>query len=83
MKNPKRTFINRLKALRRKHGWSQYRLAKEAGMSREYLARLELGQQDPTLGTMTKISKAFGVELVELLKAKSRNKDLVRGPISN
>ena len=68
MKNPKRIFISRLKALRRKTGWSQYRLAQESGISREYLARLELGLQDPTLGTMTKLAKALGVEVVDLLQ---------------
>ncbi len=74
MKNPKLIFISRLKALRQKTGWSQYRLAQESGLSREYLARLELGQQDPTLGTMTRIAKAFGIQVVELLMHETNKK---------
>ena len=41
MKNPKKTFIARLTALRRKQGLTQTALAKKAGISREYLVRLE------------------------------------------
>ncbi len=67
MKNPKKTFIARLKALRCKQGLTQTALAKQAGITREYLARLEKGMQDPTLGTMTKLAKALKVPVVELL----------------
>ncbi len=68
MKNPKKTFIARLKALRRKQGLTQTALAKKAGISREFLARLEIGQQDPTLGTLTTVAKALKVTVVELLQ---------------
>ena len=68
MKNPKKTFIARLKALRRKQGLTQTALAKKGSISREYLARLEIGQQDPTLGTMTKLAKALKVRVVALLQ---------------
>ena len=68
MKSPKKTFIARLKALRTKRGLTQTALAKQAGISREYLVRLEIGQQDPTLGTMTKLAKALKVPVVELLQ---------------
>ena len=68
MKNPKKTFIARLKALRRKQGLTQTALAKKAGITREYLSRLEKGVQDPTLGTMTKLAKALKVTVVKLLQ---------------
>jgi len=68
MKNPKKTFIARLKALRRQQGLTQTALAKKAGISREYLARLEKGVQDPTLGTMTKLAQALKLRVVELLQ---------------
>ncbi len=68
MKNPKKAFIARLKALRRKQGLTQTALAKKAGISREYLARLEIGKQDPTLATLTKLAKALKVKVVELLQ---------------
>ncbi len=68
MKNPKKTFIARLTALRRKQGLTQNALAKKAMISREYVARLEKGVQDPTLRTMTKLAKALKVTVVELLQ---------------
>ena len=42
---------------------SQADVAKASGVSREYIARLELGQQDPTLGTMRKLAKALRVKV--------------------
>jgi len=47
---------------------SQADLARASGVSREYIARLELGQQDPTLGTMQKLAKALKVKAGELLE---------------
>jgi len=47
---------------------SQADLAKASGMSREYIARLELGQQDPTLGTMRKFAKALKVKVGALVE---------------
>ena len=37
-------------------------------MSREDIARLELGQQDPTLGTMRKLAKALKVQVGALVE---------------
>ena len=68
MKNPKKTFIARLTALRRKQGLTQNALAKKAMNSREYVSRLEKGVQDPTLRTMTKLAKALKVGVTELLE---------------
>ncbi len=68
MKNPKKTFIRRLKTLRRNQGFTQTALAKKASISREYLVRLEKGVQDPTLGMMTKLAQALKVRVVELLQ---------------
>jgi transcriptional regulator with XRE-family HTH domain len=46
---------------------SQGELAKRAKVSREYLNRLESGKYDPTLGTLTRLSRALGVTLMALL----------------
>lgn len=47
---------------------SQRELAEKAGLSREYVLRLEGAQQDPTLGTLEKIAKALGVPVGALVK---------------
>jgi transcriptional regulator with XRE-family HTH domain len=61
-------FIMRLKQLRASRGITQEALAKKAGLSRVYLARLETGKQDPTLGTLTKLAKALKVKVGRLLE---------------
>jgi transcriptional regulator with XRE-family HTH domain len=58
----------RLKRLRAEREMSQADLAKVSGVSREYIARLELGQQDPTLGTLQKLAKALKVKVGELVE---------------
>lgn len=59
-------FARRLKQWRAKRQMSQAALAKASGVSREYIARLELGRQDPTLGTAQKLAKALKVKVGEL-----------------
>lgn len=54
--------------LRDKRGLTQQDLADKAGLSREYISRIEAGRQDPTVGTLEKIAKALKVKLVELVK---------------
>jgi transcriptional regulator with XRE-family HTH domain len=63
----KRTAV-RIRQLREAKGISQRELAEKAGLSREYVLRLEGAQQDPTLGTLEKIAKALGVPVGMLVK---------------
>ena len=55
-------------SLREDRGLSQTTLAAKAGISREYLWRLETGRQDPTLGTLERLAKALKVKVTELLE---------------
>lgn len=57
-----------LKATRTRRGMTQQELADAAGISREYLVRLEGARQDPTLGTLEKLAKALKVKVAELVK---------------
>ena len=66
MRNINKQFAKRLKAIRVERSMTQEDLARKAGISREYLARLETARQDPTLNTMAKIAKALKVKMVEL-----------------
>jgi transcriptional regulator with XRE-family HTH domain len=59
--------VKRLKALRHDLGFSQVKLAQKSGLAREYIARLELGQQDPSLSTLAKLARAFGCKVSELV----------------
>jgi len=58
----------KLKKLRSERGLSQRALAERAGISREYLARLETARQDPTLTTLEKLAHALRVDVTRLVK---------------
>jgi len=57
----------RLKQLREARGLTQAALAKRTGVSRAYLARLEIGRHDPPLSTLEKLAKALRVKVGRLL----------------
>lgn len=55
--------------LRLQKGWSQAELARRAGTSQPYIARLELGKVDPQVSTVQKLAKALGVSLATAVQA--------------
>jgi transcriptional regulator with XRE-family HTH domain len=57
----KTTFADRLRALREEAGLSQYALARQAGLSKQGLSRLELGEREPTWQTVQLLALALGV----------------------
>jgi transcriptional regulator with XRE-family HTH domain len=57
-----RQFGRKLRALREAAGMTQAALANQAGITREYVNKLEGGQYDPTLGVVQRLAKALGVE---------------------
>ena len=58
----------RLKKVRAQRRLSQEELADKAGVSRQYLSRLEIGRHDPSLSTLVKLAKALRVKPGELLE---------------
>jgi transcriptional regulator with XRE-family HTH domain len=64
---PPERFAMRLRTLRLKKGLTQDALAKKIGVSRGYLARLEMGRHDPPLSRLRTLAKALGVPVAELL----------------
>jgi len=61
-------MAKRIQQLREGRGWSQQALAAKARISREYLARLETGRQDPRVSVLLKIARALKVTVNDLLK---------------
>jgi transcriptional regulator with XRE-family HTH domain len=53
----------RVRALRTARGWSQERLAEEAGMHRTYMWGIEQGTRNPSLRHLARLSDALGVPL--------------------
>lgn len=64
---PLKRMAKRIQQLRESRGWSQVALAERAGISREYLARLETGRQDPRVSVLAKIAKALKVKVGALV----------------
>jgi transcriptional regulator with XRE-family HTH domain len=61
-------MAKRLRQLRESRGLSQTALASKAGVSREYLWRLEHGRQEPTFGVLEKLAKALRVKVTRFLE---------------
>ncbi len=57
-----------IKKIRAQRGLSQEELADKAGVSRQYLSRLEIGRHDPSLSTLVKLAKALKVMVGKLLE---------------
>ena len=62
------SHLKNLKRLRLKKGWSQERLAREAGISYITLVKIERGNiQNPKLETLMKLAGALGVSIDKLV----------------
>lgn len=69
MMNRATGLATRLRHLRAERGLTQLRLAKKAGLSTGYVARLEAGRyHDPSLSTVAKLAKALKVTVAELVE---------------
>ena len=61
--------LKNLKDYRIKKGWSQEKLAREAGVSYQAVIKIERGYiKSPRLETIIKIAQALGVSLDDLIK---------------
>jgi len=62
------TYLKNLKKLRNKKGWTQERLAREAGISYNTLIKIERGGiRNPKLETLIKLAKALSVSIDDLI----------------
>jgi transcriptional regulator with XRE-family HTH domain len=64
-----------LRQLREERGLSQEALAFHAGVTTGTLARLELGQSDPSWSTIRSVTKALDITLIELATAIEAHHD--------
>ncbi len=63
-----RAFGQVLRELRREANLTQEELGLEADLKRTFISLLELGQQQPTLLTIFKLSTALDIKASDLLK---------------
>lgn len=57
-----------LKRIRMEKGMSQADICRELEVDKGFISNIEAGKQNPTLATITKLAKALGVSIDELLK---------------
>jgi transcriptional regulator with XRE-family HTH domain len=65
--DPTPRIARRVQDERRRRGWSLDMLAREAGVSKSMLSKLERGEASPTAALLGRISGAFGLTLGTLL----------------
>ena len=63
-------FGKNLKRVRAETNFTQERLAYESGLALSQIARIEIGERNPTLCTIIVIAKTLKVEPVALLNTK-------------
>lgn len=61
-------FGARIGELRKERGLSQEAFAREAGLDRAWLGRLERGTQNPSIVTIARLAAAFRMDLGDLLR---------------
>ncbi|MCH5148364.1 MAG: helix-turn-helix transcriptional regulator [Clostridiales bacterium] len=66
----------RIKELRERAGFTQNRLAEWAGVSQTHLRRVELGQQDITIGQLRLVCDGLGVTLSEFFNVGEEKENL-------
>lgn len=64
--NIKIVFGKRVRALRRRRGWTQEDAAHELGLDRSYLAEIETGKRNPGLENIKVIADGFQVTMAQL-----------------
>ena len=63
----KRWVGERIRELRETKGWSQEELGFKSGLHRNYVGRIERGEQNIAIVNLAKLAKALGVRPSELL----------------
>jgi transcriptional regulator with XRE-family HTH domain len=65
-----------IKRLREERGWSQPRLAVEAGIAVSAVSQIENGRRSPNVSTLDKLAEALGVEVAEFFPKAPRRSSL-------
>lgn len=73
---------SRVRAQRVKLSMSRKLLAQESGVSERYLAQLESGQGNISIGLLRKVAKAIGISLANLMSEKDAHASPPRVPVT-
>ncbi len=70
-------IAERVREYRHSHGWTVGVLAKESGLSKGMLSKIENAQSSPSLATLARLSEALGVPVTAFFRGLSEEHDLV------
>lgn len=62
-----------LRKLRKEAGLTQEKLGMEAGLQRNYVSSLELGEKQPSLSSVFKLAQALKIEASSLIRLVEMN----------
>ena len=62
----KELFGRRIQEIRKRRQLSQEQVAEKAGISSNYLSRIECGKENPTFDMLIKLSEAFTIDMWEM-----------------
>ena len=68
MNNSAKKLGANMKRIRKAKQMTQGDICRKLGVDRSYVSNVESGNKNPTLSTITKLAKALGVSVDELLK---------------
>lgn len=72
-KNARQQFGVNLRAERTKAGMSQEALAHMAGLDRTFVGQVERGERNISIDNMSKLAKALGLEMSDLVARKTKS----------
>ena len=58
-------IMQRLRELQQRYGWSDYRIAKEAGLSPNTVSNIYRRGNTPSMDTLEALCKAFGITMAQ------------------
>ena len=71
----KQIFVNNLKILRKKEGFSQMKLAEYCDTAPSYIGDIEIGRRFPSIEMIEKMADALKIEPYHLFKKPEKNND--------
>jgi transcriptional regulator with XRE-family HTH domain len=60
-------FGKRIRALRKKQGWTQVYMAEHVGMDRSFISDLENGRKEICIRNLDLLATAFGISISKLI----------------
>ncbi len=70
-------IAERVREFRHSHGWTVGALARESGLSKGMLSKIENAQSSPSLATLARLSEALAVPVTAFFRGLSEEQDLV------